>query len=119
MASLGPRFQELLLSLVAHPETGLYFCNPETGQRYVARYLQLTFTKAAEAAKLGRRVTPYDLRGTFAMHRAMVVKGFHQLKTEMGHLDAKSIQNYLDEVAACDPRESIFHGVDASWEGAR
>ena len=119
VASLGPHFQELLTSLVAHPETGLFFCNPATGRRYVARYLQLTFKKAVAEAGIERRVVPYDLRGTFAMHRAMVVNSFRQLQAEMGHGDPKSIQNYLDEAATCDPKESIFYGVDASWSGSR
>lgn len=118
-ASLGPWFQALLRSLVPHPETGLFFCNPETGRRYVARYLQLAFKTAAEQAKLGRRVVPYDLRGTFAMHRAMVVQSFRQLQSEMGHLDPKSIQNYLDEASSCDSKASIFRGVDTSWEGKK
>ena len=117
VGSLGPRFQELLLSLAPHPETGLFFCNPVTGRRYVARYLQLAFTKAVAAAAIGRRIVPYDLRGTFAMHRAMVMKMFRQLQSEMGHLDPKSLENYLAEASKCDPRDSIFYGVDTSWEG--
>ena len=61
----------------------------------------------------------HDLRGTFATHRAMVVKSFRQLQAEMGHLDLKSILNYLDEASVCDPKASIFFGVDASWDQAK
>jgi len=68
--------------------------------------LQVAFGKAVVAAKLGRRVVPYDLRGIFCTHRAMVVKSFRQLQSEMGHLDPKSLENYLAEASKCDPRES-------------
>lgn len=35
-----------------------------------------------------KRVTPYDLKGTLAMHHAMVVSSFRQLQTEMALLQS-------------------------------
>ncbi|MEE8425102.1 MAG: tyrosine-type recombinase/integrase, partial [Elusimicrobiota bacterium] len=112
----GPRFEELLKSLTPHPKSGLYFANPETGKPYCPRYLQKVFQKAVIAAGIEKRLPlrSYDLRGTFAMHRAMIVRDFRQLQTEMGHRDAGSLQNYLAEAGQYDPRESIFYGVDVS-----
>jgi integrase len=111
---LGPRFEALLKEIVPHPTTGLLFGNQATGQPYVARYVQNVFHRAVKAAGIIKRVPliPYDLRGTFAAHRAMVVQSFRQLQSEMGHLDPKSIQHYLDEAAHHDPKgESIFFGI--------
>ncbi len=107
----GTRGPSAAGSLASHPVTGLFFYNSKTGLRYVERYLQKAFCKAVKAAGIKRRVVPYDLRGTFATHRAMVVKNFRQLQTEMGQLDPKSIQNYLDEAQRFEPKESIFWGV--------
>ena len=111
--SLGPRFEELLKSLVAHPATGRYFCNPMTGAPYAARYVLNVFGKASVAAGISKRlpVTPYDLRGTFATHRAMVVRSFRQLQTEMGHSSPKSIEHYLASASHHRPQESIFYGI--------
>jgi len=55
-------------------------------------------------------VTPYDLRGTFATHRAMVVNSFRQLQTEMGHLSPKSIEHYLASASHYNREDSIFAG---------
>jgi integrase len=115
--SLGPKFQALLRGLTPHPTTGLFFYNPKTGKSYAPNYYQSTFREAMTAAKFNRRIVAYDFRGTFCMHRAMVVKGFRQLQTEMGHLDPASIQSYLTEASHHDPKESIFFGVDASSDG--
>jgi integrase len=117
--SLGPKFEALLRSSQPHPSTGLYFCNPSNGKRYGATHLQETFRSATQTAGLNRRVVAYDLRGTFCCHRAMVVKSFRQLQIEMGHLEPRSIQHYLDEASHHDPNESIFAGVDTSWDGNR
>lgn len=116
--SLGPKFQAMLRSLTPHPVTGLYFCNPTTGKNYSPNHYQSTFRDAVAAAKFNRRIVSHDLRGTFCMHRAMVVKGFRQLQTEMGHLDPTSIQSYMSEASHHDPKESIFYGIDVSWEGS-
>ncbi|OGS00543.1 MAG: hypothetical protein A2V88_05590 [Elusimicrobia bacterium RBG_16_66_12] len=111
IASLGPRFQALLQRLTPHPVTGLYFYNNETGKPYEIDSIDRVFVKVRHAAKLDH-VTPYDLRGTFAMHRAMVVKNFRQLQTEMGHSNPMSIQSYLDEAGRFRKADSIF--ADAS-----
>ncbi len=95
--SLGPRFEALLNRIKPHPVTGLYFCQP-TGR---------LFAKIRGAAGVPH-VKPYDLRGTFAMHRAMVVRNFRQLQTEMGHSSPMSIQSYLDEASRFRPEDSIF-----------
>jgi integrase len=111
--SLGPRFEELLRNLKPHPATGLYFCHPETGLPYSHRYVVKVFDKAIEAAGITKRasVTPYDLRGTFATHRAMVVDGFRQLQVEMGHLSPKSIEHYLAAASHYRPEDSIFYSA--------
>jgi integrase len=111
--SLGPRFEALLKSLVPHPVSGLYFCNPKDGNPYVARYVLKVFDRAISATGITKRlpVVPYDLRGTFAMHRAMVIKSFRQLQTEMGHSSPKSIEHYLDAANHTMPKDSIFYDV--------
>lgn len=105
--SLGPRFEALLARLTPHPTTGLYFCKPN-GKPYGVCWIDRIFGKISGAADL-TEVKPYDLRGTFAMHRAMVVKNFRQLQTEMGHSSPMSIQSYLDEASRFKPEDSIFH----------
>ena len=101
---------------MAHPMSGLYFCNPKTGEPNDARHVLNVFDKAVDAAKIVKRlpVTPYDLRGSFATHRAMVVRSFRQLQTEMGHSSPKSIEHYLASASHHRPQESIFHGIPES-----
>lgn len=110
IASLGPRFKALLARLTPHPETGYFFCK-RNGQPYSLNYIEHNFAEARETAGL-KQAIPYDLRGTFAMHRAMVVKNFRQLQTEMGHGSPQSIQSYLDEASRYRVEESIFHMPD-------
>lgn len=107
IASLGPRFATLLQRLKPHPVTGLYFYNEATGKPYEIATIDRVFVKVRRLAKLDH-VNPYDLRGTFAMHRAMVVKNFRQLQTEMGHSNPMSIQSYLDEAGRYRIEDSIF-----------
>lgn len=111
--SLGPRFEELLRSLTPHPVSGLYFCNQETGVPYSSRYVLKLFNKAITEAGITKRkpVVPYDLRGTYATHRAMVVRNFRQLQSEMGHASPTSIQHYLDSATHYLPTDSIFYGI--------
>lgn len=108
--SLGPRFAALLKRLKPHPVSGLYFANPN-GNPLSLWNMEHKFLAARDRAGLGH-VIPYDLRGTFAMHRAMIVKNFRQLQTEMGHGNPQSIQSYLDEASRFAPEESIFFGAD-------
>jgi integrase len=105
--TLGSRFRKLLGRLKPHPKTGLYFYRPD-GTPYQLITVEHAFGRARTLANLPH-ITSYDLRGTFAMHRAMVVKGFRQLQSEMGHSNPNSIQSYLDEAARCSPEESIFY----------
>lgn len=113
--SLGPRFEALLRSLTPHPVTGLYFCRATTGKPYISRYVLKVFDKAVTAAGITKRLplVPYDLRGTYATHRAMVVRNFRQLQTEMGHSSPQSIEHYLDSATHYRPTDSIFYGVPA------
>lgn len=111
--SLGPRFETLLRSMIPHPVSGLYFYSKETGEPYSPRYVLKVFARAIKDAGIAKRmpVVPYDLRGTYATHRAMVVKSFRQLQTEMGHSSPKSIEHYLDSATHHLPSESIFYGI--------
>jgi integrase len=110
--SLGPRFGELLKSLTPHPVSGLFFCNPKTGNPYAGVYLARVFRKALLKSGVNKPAVSYDLRGTFATHRAMVVKHFRQLQTELGHSSPDSIQHYLDRAQRFDEKESIFYGIE-------
>jgi integrase len=105
--TLGSRFRKLLERLKPHPKTGLYFGRPD-GEPHKLITVEHAFGRARKLANLDH-ITSYDLRGTFAMHRAMVVKGFRQLQSEMGHSNPNSIQSYLDEAARYSPEESIFY----------
>lgn len=109
IAGLGPRFEKLLQRLKPHPVTGLYF-HARTGDAYAIDTIDRAFSRARHLAKLDH-VTPYDLRGTFAMHRAMVVKNFRQLQAEMGHSNPMSLQSYLDEAGRYSKEDSIFSGA--------
>lgn len=104
--SLGTRFEALLDRLKPHSVSGRYFCKPD-GQPFGVAWIDRIFSRIRAAADLPN-VKPYDLRGTFAMHRAMVVNNFRQLQTEMGHSSPMSIQSYLDEASRFKPDESIF-----------
>lgn len=93
VVSLGPRFRALLARLQPHPETGYYFYATKFSLSHLSvPYAERRFAEAREAAKLGD-IRLHDLRGTFAMHRAMVVPTFHQLQQELGHRDARSVQS--------------------------
>jgi len=105
--SLGPRFKALLARLAPHPQTG-YFFFKRNGQPHSISHIEHHFAKARNDAGL-KQVIPYDLRGTFAMHRAMVVQNFRQLQTEMGHGNPQSIQSYLDEAGRYRKEDSIFY----------
>ncbi len=110
--SLGPRFEELLRNLTPNPASGLYFCNPKTGNPYAGDYLARAFKNALRKSGISKPAVSYDLRGTFATHRAMVVRHFRQLQTELGHSSPASIQHYLDQAQRFDKKESIFYGIE-------
>ena len=107
ISSMGPRFARLLARLKAHPVSRLYFCD-EQGAPHKENKIQHAFARVRQLASL-KHIIPYDLRGTFAMHRAIVVKNFRQLQTEMGHLNPNSIQSYLDEAVRFRKEDSIFY----------
>lgn len=107
ISGLGPQFIGLLKRLKPHHKTGLYFCRPD-GSPYKLDFIEHCFSRVRKIAGFDH-MTSYDLRGTFAMHRAMVVKSFRQLQAEMGHSNPNSIQSYLDEAARYLPEDSIFH----------
>lgn len=117
IVSLGPRFAALLGRLSPHPKTGYYFYAFErggTGSALSYNYFQRLFSEAREAARLpelqpNEKLHPHDLRGTFAMHRAMVVNSFRQLQAELGHGNPRSMQAYLDRARQFDPKESVFY----------
>ena len=107
ISTLGTRMRKLLERLKPHPKSGLYFCRRD-GEPYKLGTVEQAFSRARGQAGLGH-INSYDLRGTFAMHRAMVVKSFRQLQSEMGHSNPNSIQSYLDNASRFSPEESIFY----------
>ena len=115
ISTLGRRMLKLLDRLKAHPKTGLYFCQP-SGEPYKLDMVEHSFQRVRGLAKLNH-ITSYDLRGTFAMHRAMVVKSFRQLQSEMGHSNPNSIQSYLDSASRFSPEESIFYDPKLHGKG--
>ncbi len=105
--SLGERFTHLLEKMEPHPKTGYYFFNRE-GLPLKKTSVEHLFAKARAKVGLTDRHL-HDLRHTFAMHRAMAGVSFWQLRVEMGHASAASIQRYLDDVKIYDKTESIFY----------
>ena len=91
----------------SHPKTGYFFFNKK-GETLSHSAVEHMYSRLCD--RIGLKDTRiHDLRHTFCMHRAMVVKSFRQLQTEMGHSSAASIQKYLDEAQRFDIRESIFY----------
>lgn len=120
VASLGPRFAALIARLSPHPKSGFYFyANLNKTTHLSVPYAERRFQEARAAAglELGEDVNLHDMRGTFAMHRAMVVHSFRRLQSELGHGDPQSIQSYLDRTASFDRKQSIFFGAPVGEEG--
>lgn len=118
VSELGPRFAALIAQLKPHPKSGFYFyANLGKTTHLSGSYAARRFQEARRAAGLGDDIHLHDLRGTFAMHRSLVVPKFRQLQAEMGHEDPKSMASYLALVQSFDPSESIFYGVQIG-EGA-
>lgn len=108
ISTLGPRFAVLAAGLKPHPQTGFYFyASVAQGRCLSVSYANRRFVEARSRVGL-EHVHQHDLRGTFAMHRAMVVNSFRQLQAELGHGDPRSVQSYLDRARQFEPRESIF-----------
>jgi integrase len=115
-ASLGPRWRELEERLIPHPQSGFYFHANErgkTGEPLSYSHFQRLFNKARIAAGLPC-IRPHDLRGTFCVNRAMVVKDFRQLQIEMGHSNARSIDAYLARAKRFDPKDSYFYDPETA-----
>jgi integrase len=109
VSSMGPRFGRLLAQLKPNPRSGYVFYLKDGSTTPLSySYLHHRFVEARRAAGLDH-IHLHDLRGSYAIHRAMVVKSFRQLQSELGHSDAKSIQSYLDRAEHFDPKESIFY----------
>ena len=104
---LGNRFVELMRRINSHSKTGNFFV-VKNGEPIKPVSFEHAFVKVRNKIGLGDTHI-HDLRHTFCMHRAMVVKSFRQLQTEMGHSSAASIQKYLDEAQRFDITESIFY----------
>lgn len=107
--SLGSRFESLLKRLNLHPITGYYFSNSE-GNPVNMRQVQKEFKKAFKAAGL-KNFVGHDMRGTFAMHRAIVITNFYELMREIGHKSPVSLQAYIDEAGTLEKSDSIFYDV--------
>lgn len=115
-ASLGRRWARLERQLTPHPKSGYYFHANErdrAGERLSYSHFQRLFAQARLAAGLPH-IKPHDLRGSFAIHRAMVVQNFRQLQIEMGHGDSRSIESYLARAQSFNPTESYFYVATAA-----
>jgi len=104
--SLGPGFIALLRRLKAHPESGFYFAG-RRGRPLPYSWVYKHLSAGAANAGLAW-LRPHDLRHTFAMHRAIVIRDFRQLQLELGHEDPASVQSYLDNTARMGREDSIF-----------
>lgn len=104
--SLGPRFTSLLRSMVPHPLTGNYFAG-RRGQPLTYSWVYKHLAKGGDEAGF-TWLRPHDLRHTFAMHRAMVIRDFRQLQMELGQEDPASVQSYLDNTSRMHREDSIF-----------
>lgn len=105
--SLGPRFIALLRRLSAHPKSGYYFAG-RRGNPLPYAWTRNHLSEGAQKAKFSW-LRPHDLRHTFAMHRAIVVRDFRQLQMELGHEDPASVQSYLDNTSRMRREDSIFY----------
>lgn len=104
--SLGPRFISLLRRLVAHTQSGYYFAG-RRGRPLKYSWVYKHLSEGAEKADFAW-LRPHDLRHTFAMHRAIVIRDFRQLQMELGHEDPASVQAYLDNTSRMRHEDSIF-----------
>ena len=106
IATLGGRFQRLMAQMVPHPETKKYFHFDRHGDMSYS-WVSKLFREARSKAGF-KDIKIHDLRGSFCMHRAVVVKDFRTLQQEMGHASPSSIQSYLDSADHLDRADSIF-----------
>jgi len=109
--SLGPRFSSLLKGMRPHPSTGYYFYGANgRGTPLPYQWARRQLVSGARKAGLNW-LRPHDMRHTFAMHRAIVIRDFRKLQMELGHEDPVSVQSYLDNTARLDPSDSVFHAA--------
>ena len=107
--SLGERFISLLKNMKPHPATNFYFYGAKgEGTPLPYRWARRQLVAGARKANLDW-LRPHDMRHTFAMHRAIVIRDFRQLQMELGHEDPISVQSYLDNTARLKPEDSIFY----------
>ena len=106
--SLGPRFVSLLKNMKPHPATGCYFYGARGGGSPLPyQWARRQLVRGARKAGFDW-LRPHDMRHTFAMHRAIVVRDFRQLQMELGHEDPVSVQSYLDNTSRLKAEDSIF-----------
>jgi integrase len=109
---LGPRLDIILSKMRPDSATGKYF-------PYSERVVGNDFDVARKKAGLDKLFPEtgfhiHDLRGTFAVHRAMSGVAPRQLQYEMGHKNSASIEAYLGRAEEFDPEDSIFFVVAGS-----
>jgi len=104
--SLGPLAVALLRRLKAHPQTGYYFAG-RRGRPLPYPWVRDHLSEGAQKAGFAW-FRPHDLRHTFAMHRAIMIRDFRQLQMELGHEDPASVQSYLDNTGRMRREDSIF-----------
>ena len=94
------------------------FARPD-GRPYDEGHLVDVFQDAVKQAGVIKRATPrpYDLRGTFVVHRTAAGASNRQVQYELGHLSSNALRNYLDAASHLAAADSIFAGVDvtAGW----
>jgi site-specific recombinase XerD len=107
---LGQRFISLLQNLKAHPASGNYFYSTQDPKGGPLPYHFARRQLVSGARKAGLSwLRPHDMRHTFAMHRAIIVRDFRQLQMELGQEDPVSIQSYLDNTSRFRLEDSIFY----------
>lgn len=107
--SLGPQFGALLSKLHPDPISGFLFPSTKLAGRRMSDSMVGKYFKAACIAAGLDDFHAHDLRGSFTMHRAMVVKSFRQLQAELGHGSPHAIESYLARAEHFDPTESVFY----------
>lgn len=106
--SLGPRFSELLSRLTPAGGEGYFFPGYGDDEPVCSGTLNYWFYQILKIRPEFSKYHLHDTRGTFTVHRAMVIKSFRQLMVELGHTNAQSVQSYLAIAEAHLPEESIF-----------
>jgi len=88
---LHPRLKEALLNMKKSSE---YVFVSSFGKIYDERTIQQIVTRAAQKAKINKRVTPSTLRHSFAIHLLESGADTKQVQHLLGHKDSRAIQIY-------------------------